>query len=554
MMRKALVLIIISLVCISSIAALDRPAILVKGENGEYKPLRISKLRIETSVIGNLALTTMDITFSNDLNRVLEGQFYFPLSEGKTVTRFALDVNGALREGVIVEREKGRAVYESTIRQNIDPGLLEWSKGNNFKARIYPVPAKGHKRLVIAYEQELTAEEEGFLYLLPLEFKDKVDVFSVKVEVFKQNVEPEFSSTNELINLSFKKWKESYIAEMEEKNYLPDKQLAFILPKTKAYKQVSIEEADGSTYFYVHLNPEIKESPKTLPGKICLLWDASFSSEKREYQREFDLLERYLEACGNVGVEVVIFRNEVEKSPRLFTIKKGNWGDLKSYLLSIPVDGGTQLGSLDLNNYTCDEFILVSDGISTFGARDMSLSSTPVNVINSQLTAGHSYLNYIARKTGGVYINLKNISNNEALHLLKNTAYSFIRAEYNDNQIKEVFPGLPVPVTRDFSITGMMTSKKAEITLHFGIGNKTMYSTSLSLDSSSLKSESGLIPRIWAEKKITELDMQYEKNRDEIIGLGKKYSMVTRETSLIVLDRIEDYIANRIIPPKEMQA
>ena len=254
-MRRASFIFIISLIFLSPLAAQESPEILVKNENDEYRPLKISDLKIDVQVIGNLSVTTMDITFYNDLNRILEGQFYFPLSEGQSVSRFALEVNGTLREGVIVERAKGREVYESTIRQQIDPGLLEWTKGNNFKARIYPVPPKGYKRLVVAYEQELTDQDAGFLYLLPLGFKHKVDNFSLKVKVLKQKVTPELSSSNELINFSFKKWNESYIAEIKEKKYLPDKQLAFILPKTKAYTRISIEKTEGQTYFYLHLNP-----------------------------------------------------------------------------------------------------------------------------------------------------------------------------------------------------------------------------------------------------------------------------------------------------------
>ena len=62
-----------------------------------------------------------------------------------------------------------------------------------------------------------------------------------------------------------------------------------------------------------------------------------------------------------------------------------------------------------------------------------------------------------------------------------------------------------------------------------------------------------MVSRIWAQKKIAELDMLYEKNKEEIIAIGKKHSIVTRSTSLIVLDRIEDYVQYEIVPPKELQ-
>ncbi|MCK5075462.1 MAG: DUF2135 domain-containing protein, partial [Calditrichia bacterium] len=64
---------------------------------------------------------------------------------------------------------------------------------------------------------------------------------------------------------------------------------------------------------------------------------------------------------------------------------------------------------------------------------------------------------------------------------------------------------------------------------------------------------SGMSKRIWAQKKISQLDMMFEKNEKEITALGKQFSIVTRNTSLIVLDRLEDYVQHRIVPPEEMQ-
>jgi hypothetical protein len=61
------------------------------------------------------------------------------------------------------------------------------------------------------------------------------------------------------------------------------------------------------------------------------------------------------------------------------------------------------------------------------------------------------------------------------------------------------------------------------------------------------------VKRIWAEMKIAELDLQYEKNKDAITRLGKEFSIVTQNTSLIVLDRVEDYVEHEIVPPPDLQ-
>ena len=132
------------------------PAIYIPSEDGRKAPAQLQALKIDVQVVGAMATTTWDMTIYNPQNRLLEGELVFPLGEGQTVSRFAMDVNGVLREGVVVEKAKGRQVFESIVRRGVDPGLLEMVAGNSFKARIYPIPANGTKRVVIAYEQELS--------------------------------------------------------------------------------------------------------------------------------------------------------------------------------------------------------------------------------------------------------------------------------------------------------------------------------------------------------------------------------------------------------------
>ena len=71
-------------------------------------PVRMSSLAAEVEVMGNIATTTLDMTFVNGTGRVLEGEFEFPLGEGESVTGYALDINGRMRQGVVVENTSGR--------------------------------------------------------------------------------------------------------------------------------------------------------------------------------------------------------------------------------------------------------------------------------------------------------------------------------------------------------------------------------------------------------------------------------------------------------------
>ena len=531
------------------------PVILIRPKPGPPIPMRLHDLKVDVKVTGNLATTTMRMKFYNGMNRVLEGRFYFPLSRGRTVSRFAMDVRGKLREGVVVERDKGRKVFESIVRKNIDPGLLEWTKGNNFKARIYPIPARGYKTVLIAYEEEIKNNENGFLYRLPLAFRDKVRNFNLKVEVFKQAIRPRLGPENELVNLRFRRWRESYIAEHKKRDYRPNQALVFRVPRTDAYKKVLVEKdaRTGEHYFYLHTLPRIYRERKRLPSRVCLAWDASGSGANRDLDRELAILNNYFKKIGDFSLRLIIVRNDVRADKKDFRVRDANWRAVLDRLRLMAYDGGTQLGALDLTKYKCDEVILSSDGVSNFGASEIKTSGAPIITINSSQTAQHSYLDYIARKTGGVYINLNQLTRNQALALMTTRPYSFLRAEVSGRGAVQMYPATPTAVHTDFSLAGKLRGDSTTIKLHFGFGSRVRHTKTITVRRKDAVRAEGLVRRIWAQKKIAELELRPEKNTRAIIDLGKTFSIVTRGTSLIVLDRIQDYVRHRILPPEELR-
>ena len=60
------------------------------------------------------------------------------------------------------------------------------------------------------------------------------------------------------------------------------------------------------------------------------------------------------------------------------------------------------------------------------------------------------------------------------------------------------------------------------------------------------------VERLWAIQKIKNLELDSDKNEQEILKLGKKYSIVTGFTSLIVLENADDYVTYKIKPPQEL--
>jgi TonB family protein len=128
--------------------------------------LMLVSLRARAVIEGPLAFTELHLTFRNPEPRQLEGRFSITLPDEAAVSRFAMRLGDAWQEAEVVERQAAQEMYEEFLHRRQDPALLEKKAGNEFSARIFPIPAKGDKEIKISYSQEL--RPTGAAYRLPL--------------------------------------------------------------------------------------------------------------------------------------------------------------------------------------------------------------------------------------------------------------------------------------------------------------------------------------------------------------------------------------------------
>ena len=262
------------------------PVLKVLADTGTIA-LEIAKLNIEIKVTGNIATTIFDITYYNDTDEVLEGEFDFPLADGQNIFRYALDINGVLREGVVVEKTKARVAYENTVRRKVDPGLVEKTNGNNFRTRIYPIPAKGYKHVLIGIEQTLVSEKGALLYRLPLTSEQVIKEFKITATVVKAVDKPVLQN-NTLPGFDFGKNNEIWSAQFNATDFTANNNVEILLTENKD-GQLYTEKFEGQTYFYAHIPAAPDYRDKKNPSAITVLWDVSASAQKRNIKKEMDI-------------------------------------------------------------------------------------------------------------------------------------------------------------------------------------------------------------------------------------------------------------------------
>lgn len=529
------------------------PGLTVNGES----PMVLSRLAVDVSINGFIAETKMTMTFFNPHNRVLEGDLNFPLPEGSFVSGYALDINGVMVDGVIVEKEKGRVVFEKIVRQGIDPGLVEWVEGNNFKTRIFPIPARGSRTVAVKYLSEILYKNQDAYFYLPLQFKNKIDDFSLRLEVLGTAQKPEVKQGSPA-NFQFQRWSSGFKAETALKDFLPAGDLIIALPGSPP-QTVRVEQSPEGDYYFSIL--DWLEKDKTLEDKkpqkpryITILWDASASMGKSNHQQELELLKAYFLSLNTkeIPVDLIFFHCQREK-PRHFRVKKDNIDILILAIAEARYDGGTSLAALSApgDEPVPDFYLLFSDGRNNFGKDEAPVFKAPVYAFSGSALANHAFLRGAAQQSGGMYFNLNQPDRDTVLKQIGRSPYSFISVTVQEGVIVGAFPCDPQPVSSRFSLAGILTTPRARLTLNYGRSGKILKRESFTV--STAEAEKGKrIRTFWAQKKITELQRFPDRNRQELIDTGKKYGLVTPGTSLIVLDNLEQYWQHKIIPPESL--
>ena len=514
-------------------------------------PLEITELHCEVKVTGNRVQTDYYLTFYNPNARILEGTLEFPLGENENVVRFALDVNGNLREGVVVDKKKGQQIFEEIERRNIDPGLIEKTTGNSYRTRVYPILANGTKRLVIGCERILTPEKgKDMLVSVPVVFNQKIKKFEIRVDVYNENEVPVPEKEN-AVNFNFEKWNNVFTASQSVTDFNASHVLKFTIPRKANSEIVSaVKNEDGNYTFSVSFFPETVQIPSVTPDHIAVIWDASFSGTSRNSEWELNFLKEKLNTF-NGKIKLITIRFN-EKTEKIFTIKKGVTTELISELRNTVFDGATDLGNFDFNLKGMDEILLFTDGISTFGKSEFVPGKIPVHVYVTAQASDYESLKFLAVSSGGSFSNGNEISVSEAVKKSGEKTFRMIGISENSG-ISELYYDQQVQTGRMFTVSGISKQLPVNLKLNFGTGDTVLTYKTIHIETSDVSDSKSGASRIWALQKLHQLEMQPFHNRDKIVTHSSEWNLVTPFTSLIVLESVDDYVRYSIIPPDELK-
>jgi tetratricopeptide (TPR) repeat protein len=532
------------------------------------RTLEISRQSVRAVIRDGMAETEVDQTFGNPGGREVEGWYWFSVPDGAVVTSFAVETDGALVEGEVIEKQEAAARYQAAVRAAHEPALLEWIDGRSYRARIFPVPASGSRRVVLRYLEMLGARTGKLSYLYPLRGGGEavtIGELSLRVDLGEAGEGAAISTLADAVIEDGGR-----TVTMRRSGYTP--RADFQVEASVARKPAPLRAArfsagkDMADYVMARFVPDedwgqIKEQP----GDLVVVVDTSASADDAARAQKTAAAEAVLRALSAQDHFALV---ALDAAPVVMHPKEG-LAEASEKEISLALErlsehrsgGATDLGALfdvalgRVHGKEQPAVVYIGDGLATSGEiageklverlrRSLSTSRARFFSVAVGAEANHALLRELSRAGGG---QMFRVDENEGASAEVLRLASAIKTPTITDLSIDLGAGLDEPM---INATGKVSRGEEVIllarthhvlpavaTVKGRLGGKDFTRTyPIEADAGVGKA---LVPRLWAAEKIKRLLGQAadpDEMRGKIVELGVEYALVTPFTSILALE------------------
>ncbi len=579
--------------------------------------VRLATHAVKVRIAGNVARTEIDEVFSNDTNDELEGIYRFPLPHGAQIERLALEVDGRLVDGEFIDKAKAAAIWRGAIQNAApqqprpkeelvwvpgpwhDPALLEWARGGRFELKIFPIPKKGSRRVVIAYTETIAPVSGVRRYIYPLpqgsSSKLTIDSFSVDAQVLGHDVKTGVRARGYELEKKTEGTAERLAANMTA--FTPSGDLAIeygledratdatvwayraplgvptaVADAAPARAKSATEvrrEADtigNDPFVAIALRPKLPKWTDTKPRDQVIVLDSGramfgerFARAKRlavQIAQEMDRRDRISVLACDVSCKTMPGGFAAPGAPTAH--------DVDAFLASHAPDGASDLvGAVRAAAQVAGHekgrdlrVVLLSDGVATAGYRSNGRIATEVGEAMSEgraevvtvpigADADLTLLGEIARGGGGVVVPYQPGQRLEA------TALEVLNATYGTTLrdvevilpagLRDVAPASlpPLRAGSETIVTARLSgdSAKGDVILRGKVGGEP-FEAKYPIDVKATgDAGNAFVPRLFAAARIADRERDAtDAQKSELVALSRHFAVPSRFTSLLVLE------------------
>ena len=505
----------------------------IKDSRKESADLRLASLEIDIEVAGALADVTLTARFSNTADDTLEGEFSFDLPEAAVVTGYALDIQGRLLDGVLVDPLKAERTYEAKVRQGIDPGVARVSRDNRFSTSIYPILARGSRTIRLKFSAPIHALR-GLSF--PLVTMSSVDDVKITVRTAALRQAPALTLPNGL-KANWQAAGDDHVANVRL-GVAPLTGELRIGPVQTLHPALASQHENGERRVHILDAAEHKTSRAATGRRLRVYWDRSLSRRDQSLAAERELLGKFLAQSQPVAIDLVVFNSTGARVQRVAA------SEIDAALLEVRYRGATSFAVLEkLEVPDAEMCLMFTDGVATIDARPDFEPGCEMFVITSAKDADRGFLQRLAGGIPGAVLQLGTQGEAEILGRLKGSGPRVVQARGQDGRALR-FTSLDGGADGWSVITEAPAS--GDIVLRVaGLGGVAERRYPVVAVHNAHFDAAGAL---WAADRAARLAAD-DGGHQAFVELSRKFSVASPGLSFLVLETARDYVEAGIEPP-----
>jgi hypothetical protein len=386
--------------------------------------LRLSDLALDFDVVGALVDVTLTTRFANPSSETLEGRFNFELPEGAVITGYALDIDGQLLDGVLVDHLKARRTFDAKVREGIDPGLAEVSRDNRFSTRVFPIPSEGERTIQLRFSAPIHSLRG---LVIPLETEHAVGQFRISVTSTSLDGRPQITLPNELeVHWQDLRYTDRVTAAIFGQELDGELRIAPVRPRHTA---LLTTHANGEKRAHIVDDATRISKARETGKRLRVYWDRSLSRRDQDTGAERNLLLRHVESIKPSSIDLVVFNSSGASVRRMAA------DELDEALKRLDYRGATSfavLGKLDVPS--ADQCLVFTDGVATIDARDAFEPGCEVYALTSAEDADGGFLQRLTGGNAAAVLRVGLQEDKEILARLRGSGPRVVRAYSSDGR------------------------------------------------------------------------------------------------------------------------
>ena len=562
--------------------------------------LALDRMEIDVRFLDTIARVRIVQVYFNRNPEIFEGQYRIFIRSQGMLDDFAIWENGERLRGVILEKKQARSLYEEIKYREIDPGLAARPEGEEehqagvVTIKVAPIPAYGYKRVEFSYVEQLQpvdfaqtftlhiAPESGRVqkvrelavrlsgrFALDVEAVEEGAFFASGLAVRKGELHAEKKladvSLTQNINVRFRLKRREVHAFQFYRN--PEVMVDYY-SVSKDFQ--SLRDEDG--YFAsVSLLPE--DTGRLPGGRFHFILDLSTSITPENLRLEIEGLSRLLGRLGKdaryrvSGFNRDLFAIDETFQPPEAAAIQATFDKIHRLRLASGSNLARALALASSASGEPERPVIFTDGFPTVGEiRFGEMLRLPLKgnlfLVGLGTIQNEALLAKLAEVSSGFYQPLFESASADAkldtlARLLQSDFFTAVKPQFAAADVKQLYPE---------TLSGVFSGSGILLTGKYRVPGRKKFAWNYRLRGKENRSEDEVVfperalehpevAKLWAGQRIQSLleriRLEGEKKEwvDEIIGLSKRFKIVTPYTSMLAAHR--SYLLPGAIRPSD---